>query len=154
MLSEEQRTRLRPRLVALQSTAGAMIVASTLAGTVIATIASWDELGDRLSMLPLIGAIFGILMIGSAIVFPLVFAGESTTGASEEGKIKSAVQSITVEYLVRFALVQAAFFTNLIVLMLDLHTVTLGIVGLAIITFLFLFPFQSRFIGAVEKRLI
>ena len=72
----------------------------------------------------------------------------------EEGKIKSAVQSITVEYLVRFALVQAAFFTNLLVLMLDLHTVTLGIVGLATITFLFLFPFQSRFIRAVEKRLI
>jgi len=105
MLSEEQKTRLRPRLVALQSTAGAMFVASTLAGTVIATLASWDELGDRLSMLPLIGAIFGMLMIGSAIVFPLVFAGE-------------------------------------------------GIVGLATITFLFLFPFQSRFIRAVEKRLI
>ena len=154
MLSEEQKTRLRPRLVALQSTAGAMFVASTLAGTVIATLASWDELGDRLSMLPLIGAIFGMLMIGSAIVFPLVFAGESATGDSEEGKIKSAVQSITVEYLVRFALVQAAFFTNLLVLMLDLHTLTLGIVGLATITFLFLFPFQSRFIRAVEKRLI
>jgi len=86
-------------------------------------------------------------------VFPLVFAGELATGDSEEEKLKSAAQAVSVEYLVRFALVEAALFTNLLVLMLDLHTVTLGIVGLAILTFLFLFPIQSRFIGSVEKRL-
>ena len=153
MLSEEQKTRLRPRIVALQSIAGIMLVASTLVAGVIATIAIWDELGDPLSMLPLIGTIFGILMIGSGIVFPLVFAGESVTGNSEEEKINSAVQAITVEFLVRFALIQAALFTNLMVLMLDLHVVTLGIIGLATVVFLFLFPFQSKFIGSVEKRL-
>ncbi|MGY8748392.1 MAG: hypothetical protein ACKVHR_10095 [Pirellulales bacterium] len=153
MLSEEQKTRLRPRVISLQSTAGAMIVASALAASVIAAIANWDELGDRLSMLPLIGAIFGLMMIGSGITFPLVFAGEFATGDSEEERVKSAVQSVSVEYLIRFALVQAALFTNLLVLMLDLHTVTLGIVGFAMATLLFLFPFQSRFVGSVEKRL-
>ena len=153
MLSEEQKTRLRPRVISLQSTAGAMIVASALAASVIAAIANWDELGDRLSMLPLIGAIFGLMMIGSGITFPLVFAGEFATGDSEEERVKSAVQSVSVEYLIRFALVQAALFTNLLVLMLDLHTVTLGIVGFEMATLLFLFPFQSRFVGSVEKRL-
>ena len=153
MLSEEQRTKLRPRVASLQSIAGAMLAGAILAAVVIGTIADWDELGDPLSMLPLIGAVFGMLMVGSGIVFPLVFAGELATGDSEEEKLKSAAQAVSVEYLVRFALVEAALFTNLLVLMLDLHTVTLGIVGLAILTFLFLFPIQSRFIGSVEKRL-
>ena len=121
MLSEEQTTRLRPQIISLQSIAGAMIVASTLAASVIAMIANWDEIGDPLSMLPLIGAVFGLLMIGSGIVFPLVFAGEFATGESEEKQIKSAVHSVSVEYLVRFSLVEAALFTNLLVLMLDLH---------------------------------
>ncbi|MDA7861532.1 hypothetical protein N9093_01560 [bacterium] len=153
MLSEEQTTRLRPQIISLQSIAGAMIVASTLAASVIAMIANWDEIGDPLSMLPLIGAVFGLLMIGSGIVFPLVFAGEFATGESEEKQIKSAVHSVSVEYLVRFSLVEAALFTNLLVLMLDLHTVTLGIVGFAMVTFLFLFPFQSKFVSSVEKRI-
>ena len=56
MLSEEQRTKLRPRVASLQSIAGAMLAASILAAVVIGTIADWDELGDPLSMLPLIGA--------------------------------------------------------------------------------------------------
>ena len=153
MLSEEQTTRLRPQIISLQSIAGAMIVASTLAASVIAMIANWDEIGDPLSMLPLIGAVFGLLMIGSGIVFPLVFAGEFAAGESEEKQIKSAVHSVSVEYLVRFSLVEAALFTNLLVLMLDLHTVTLGIVGFAMVTFLFLFPFQSKFVRSAEKRI-
>ena len=62
-----------------------------------------------------------MLMVGSGIVFPLVFAGELATGDSEEEKLKSAAQAVTVEYLVRFALVEAALFTNLVVLMLDLQ---------------------------------
>ena len=153
MLSEEQTTRLQPNVVSLQAIAGAMIVASILAASVIAMISEWDELGDPLSMLPLIGAVFGLLMIGGGIVFPLVFVGEFAIGDSEEEKIKSAAHAVTLEYLVRFSLVEAALFTNLLVLMLDLHSVTLGIVGLAIVTFLFLFPFQSNFVSSVEQRL-
>ena len=90
MLSEEQTTRLQPNVVSLQAIAGAMIVASILAASVIAMISEWDELGDPLSMLPLIGAVFGLLMIGGGIVFPLVFVGEFAIGDSEEEKIKSA----------------------------------------------------------------
>ncbi len=157
MLTPEQITAIQPKLVVIQLIAAALITGVLVFAGVICAVADWGGLNDRLKMLSLIGAVSGVFMFVLSVVAPKVFASgqaESGPAASDQPDvIKTHLNSLLTETLIRFALIEAAIFLNSMVFMIESHRVSLVVVGIGILVMLFCFPRRSNMIAVIEDRL-
>lgn len=157
MLTPEQTTALRPKLFSIQLVAGALIAGAILFAAVIAAITDWNNFNDRFKLLSLIGTVSGILVLGLSLIVPKVFAsGDSDTlkpASNAQSAINDMIGSLTVETLIRFALIESAIMLNLMVVMIEPHRASLVIVGIGVLMMLIWFPRQSKMIATIEDRL-
>jgi hypothetical protein len=157
MLTPEQITDIRPKLVVIQIIATALIIGVIVFAAVIFAIVDWGNLNARLKMLSLIGTVTGIFMFGLSIVAPKVFASGNDVAppadSDQSDAIKSILDSLMAENVIRFALIEAAIFLNLMVFMIEPHRAALVVVGIGILLMLICFPRQSRMITTIENRL-
>lgn len=157
MLTPEQTNNVRPKLVSIQIIAAAMIVGALVFTAVICTLVDWANLNKHLKMLSLIGTVSGILMLGLSFVAPRVFASgyevSLPTDSDQSTAIKAILDTLVAENLIRFALIEAALFLNLMVFMIEPHRAGLVIVGIGVSLMLIYFPRQSKMISVIADRL-
>ena len=157
MLTPEQIADIRPKLVLIQTIAAALIIGVVVFAAVIFAIVDWGNLNDRLKMLSLIGAVTGIFMFGLSIVAPKIFASGRDAAppadSDQSNAIKPILESLMAENLIRFALIEAAIFLNLMVFMIESHRAALVVVGIGILLMLICFPRQSKMITTIEDRM-
>ena len=154
MLTPEQIKNIRPKLVAIQFIAAALIVGVVVFAGVMSAIVDWDNINDRFKMLSLIATASGIFMFTLSIVAPKVFAsGNEVVDSDPSTAILAIINTLMVENLIRFALIEAAVFLNLMVFMIEPHRGSLIVVGVGILLMLICFPRQSKMIAVIEDRL-
>lgn len=158
MLNDDQMTILRPRMLSTQIVAGALLVGVLILTGIIFLIVDSERLGNPLKMLTLIASVTAAAMFGLSVVAPGMFA--SGTPASVENDesdrqaaIKTAANAIFVETLIRFFLIEAAIFLNLMVFFIEPHYASLVVVGIGVLLMLIFFPRQSKMAAAVEDQL-
>lgn len=158
MLTPEQINAIRPKLFTIQLVAATLFVSVVLFAVVISMITDWENLNDRFKMLSLIGTASGTLVLGLSMIVPRVFAsGEPETHLPKsddpQQSISSILTSLTVETLIRFALIEAAIFLNLVVMMIEPQRASLVIVGIGVLMMLIWFPRKSKMIAVIDDRL-
>lgn len=153
MLSPEQVRSLRAKLISIQIISGALIAGVLVFVAITCLITDWEELSDQLKMLTLIGAMTGVVMFALSIVAPGMFAGGPAHSEKDETKaLQVIVNSLMTENLIRFVLIEAAIFLNLMVFFIEPHRATLIVVAIGILLMLVCFPRQSKLISKIESR--
>ena len=157
MLTPDQIDNIRPKLISIQIISAVLIVGALVFTAMICAIVDWDNLNERLKMLSMIGAVSGILMLGMSFVVPKVFSsgegGLRSDNSDQSEVVKTTLHSLMVENLIRYALIEAALFLNLMVFLIEPHRAALLIVGIGVLTMLICFPRQSKMIAEIENRL-
>jgi hypothetical protein len=145
-------------MLSTQIVAGALLVGVLILTGIIFLIVDSERLGNPLKMLTLIASVTAAAMFGLSVVAPGMFA--SGTPASVENDesdrqaaIKTAANAIFVETLIRFFLIEAAIFLNLMVFFIEPHYASLVVVGIGVLLMLIFFPRQSKMAAAVEDQL-
>ncbi len=158
MLNDDQMTILRPRMLSTQIVAGALLVGVLILTGIIFLIVDSERLGNPLKMLTLIASVTAAAMFGLSVVAPGMFASGTpasveTDESDRQAAIKTAANAIFVETLIRFFLIEAAIFLNLMVFFIEPHYASLVVVGIGVLLMLIFFPRQSKMAAAVEDQL-
>lgn len=157
MLTQEQIADIRPKLVSIQIIAAALMIGSVIFTGVICAIADWDNLNEPLKMLSLIGTVSGVFMFGLSLVAPKFFSSGNDNAHSVDSDqsvtIKTVLDSMMTENLIRFVLIEAAIFLNLMLFLIENHRAALVVAGVGLMLMLICFPRQSKMIHVMEERL-
>ena len=158
MLSDDQKAILRPRMLSTQIVAGALLLGVLVLSGIIFLMVDSERLGNPLRMLTLIASVTAAAMFGLSVVAPGMFASgtpaaNDNDGSGNEAAIKTAANAIFVETLIRFFLIEAAIFLNLMVFFIEPHYASLVVSGIGVLLMLVFFPRQSKMAAAVEDQI-
>jgi hypothetical protein len=145
-------------MLSTQIVAGALLVGVLILTGIIFLIVDSERLGNPLKMLTLIASVTAAAMFGLSVVAPGMFASGTpasveTDESDRQAAIKTAANAIFVETLIRFFLIEAAIFLNLMVFFIEPHYASLVVVGIGVLLMLIFFPRQSKMAAAVEDQL-
>ncbi|MFK7767864.1 MAG: hypothetical protein AB8B55_11635 [Mariniblastus sp.] len=163
MLSQELQQHVAPRIRVMQAIVAAIIMGAIMFCVCIGFIANWENYGEPMRLLTLIGGFAGVCIYILSFVLPFMFSKVPTSneveakggdpGKQSETIINLILNMVTAEIVVRAALIDGAIFLNLVVFLLDPHIVSLVIAGIGILLLLFLLPRSSKIVSVVEDRL-
>ena len=152
MLSEDQQSQIRARVRQFQLAAiGMMIFVLVLLPLVLFTV-DLKHIYGQAKLLTMIAAVGAIGMLAMATVVPKIFGGPTPNRPNDEA-VRSMAYSLSLESLIRFALLEGAVFLNLIVFMLEPHIVSLTVAGIGFLLMLFFFPSSKRISSTIDRRL-
>lgn len=158
MLTPDQiEKHVRPKLAIMQLISAAMLVGVLAFLGVICTIVDWTNLNQQFKMLSLIGTVTGILILCLSIAAPRVLTPTQGVVRSTDSEpvemINGILNSLISANLIRFVLIEAALFLNLMVFMIEPHRSALIIVGVGILLMLICFPRKSNWMATLENRI-
>lgn len=152
MLSDEQLSQIRPRIRKVQLAAAGMMMFVLVLLPVVCFATDWKSVFGPAKMLTLIAAIGALGMFAMAGVISKIF-GIRPPKQGDENVIPKLVNSLSIESLIRIALVEGAVFLNLLVFMIEPHIVSLVAAGIGFLLMLWFFPRQGSISKAVSKWL-
>jgi hypothetical protein len=157
MLSSEQVQQVRPRLLSIQIVSAALILSVSVFAVATSMIVDWENLNDRIKMLDLFASATGVLIFVLSIFAPGMFSSDITAASHSTSDQSSAVMAIAnmilTENLIRFTLLEAAIFLNLMVFIIEPHIALLVVAGIGLLLMLVFFPRQSKMISHIENRI-
>lgn len=161
MLTPEQTSKVSQKLMTLRIIGFAMVMGCVMfAGIILMALVNFEELmaNENLNLLTLIAAGTGVLLMLMSFVIPVLFGNEvKIKDVNDEAEVDRAVGKITdgliTEKVIRKALLEAAVFINLTVLILDAHKVSIIVAVIGLVLLLFTIPFGGSFFSKVEQRL-
>lgn len=153
MLSEEQNSRIAPRLRYARIATMAMIFVVAILVPVMCQIANWQFLTDSPKMLTLIAAFASLMMFSMSFAIPRVFTGPPDRGLDEDAAFDAALGNFTAETFIQLALLEGAALMNLVVFSVEYHVASLVLVGIAVLLMLLCFPRSSRASSAINRKL-
>jgi hypothetical protein len=143
----------------IQVVAGALLLGVLiLSGVIFVALVDLNDLNPAVKMLTLIGAVAGVSLYCVSLVLPKLFsAAVNKSGSDSEtvqrNAVTSIMRSLTTENIARLALIEGGVFLNAVVMILEPHKVTIGILIAGIVLMLLLFPRRGKLISTLEDRL-
>lgn len=161
MLTEQQRSEVRPRLFALQIIAISMIFGAIVFAGMVASMADWSLIYEPIKMLNTIGigtavVMFIIAFLAPSMIPPVpVNVGKAPVDpdpAQDAKAIKGIIASLSTETVIRFAILEGAIFLNVMVFMLEPRVATIVVIGIAVFLMLASMPFPFRSMTKLNHR--
>ncbi|MEL7497897.1 MAG: hypothetical protein AAFN77_09825 [Planctomycetota bacterium] len=163
MLNEQQWSKVSTRLTVIQIVALAMIMGSVFFAGLIASMADWSFIGEPIKMLNVIGAGTALLIYGISFAAPMIFpsipkeipklGGDEPSDQLKDKAVAGILALISIETVIKYALIQGGIFLNAMVFMLEPRWVTLIIVALGGLLMLLRFPLKFRLRGNIDQRI-
>jgi len=153
MLSDEQNSRIAPKLHYARIAAAAMICIIAVLIPVMCQIANWRFLTETPKMLTLIAAFASLMMFTMSIAIPFVFSGNPATKLSGNAAVDSALGMFMTETFIQLALITGAALMNLVVFSVEFHVASLLLVGIALLLMLVCFPRAAKARKAIDNKL-
>jgi len=152
MLSDEQNSRIAPKLRYVQIAAVAMLFVIGVLTPVMCQIANWRFLTHTPKMLTLTAALASLMMFSMAVLIPRIFSGKPR-GLEGNAALDAALGMFTTETLIQLALLLGAALINLVVYSVDYHVASLVLAGIAVLIMLISFPRKSKAGNAIAGKL-
>lgn len=167
MFSQEQQRVIANKSRTLQAISGAMILGAVMLAVSFSVIVNWEELGNPLKLITIMGGATGGLLILFAAAAPFLFSPSQSSGrvgfeaspqdeeavAAQNQKLHKAIGGVFTEHLIRYALLEAAITLNLMALMLEPHYASLTVVAFGLALMLLLFPRAAKFESQITARI-
>ena len=153
MLSDEQNSRIAPKLRYARIAAAAMIFIIAVLIPVMCQITNWRFSTETAKMLTLIAAFASLMMFSMAIAIPFVFSGNPASKLSGDAAVGSALGLFMTETFIQLALIQGAALMNLVVFSVEYHVVSLVMVGIALLLMLVCFPRAAKARKVIANKL-
>jgi NADH:ubiquinone oxidoreductase subunit 6 (subunit J) len=142
------------QVIAAAMTMGALFFAGTMAIMVV----DWNELGGPVKLMSTLAAASTIIFFGLAVVIPSMFPTlpAKIERSEDEGVQNRAVTEIgkllTSQTVVRFALLEACVFANVLPLMFEPRWINVIAAGVGVLLMLAFFPMTFRQLAKIEQR--
>lgn len=162
MLSDQQLTHVKRRLIAMQFVALAMFVGSLVFAFLVMSIADWSVIYEPLKLFNYMGGATALLLycisFGATILLPRLpdktpSSNEKDASLAEETKaINGILALLTTETVVRYALFQGGIFLNVMVFMLEPRWATLAVAAIGMVLMLVCFPLKFWALPKLSER--
>ena len=153
MLSDEQNSRIAPKLRYARIAAAGMIFIIAVLIPVMCQIANWRFSTETPKMLTLIAAFASLMMFTMSIAVPFIFSGNPTSKLSGDAAVDSALGLFMSETFIQLALILGAALMNLVVFSVEYHVASLVLVGIAVLLMLVFFPRSSKARKVIHNKL-
>lgn len=168
MLSQELQQYIVPKVRVGQFIAGGLLMGVIMFSGCISLIANWENYGQPLKLLTLIGAVAGFSVFILSLLLPILFSkvptklevlkkasnfDELDKDAQDKVTADLILNMLATEKIVRGALIEGAIFLNVVVFLLEPHLVSLVVVGAGFLLMLVMFPRVSRVLAKTEDRI-
>lgn len=159
MLNEQQNTVALGTIRTTQIIAAAMTLGALFfAGTMALIVVDWGEFGGPVKLMSTLAAASTIIFFGLAMIIPSLFPTlpEDIKALDDPAVQNLAVAEIgkllTSQTVVRYALLEACVFTNVLPLMFEPRWVSVIAAGLGILLMFVFFPASSRQLRKIAHR--
>lgn len=165
MLTAEQQNKIQPKLKTILIIYSALGMGMLSLGGVIAAIVDWKKLSTEADMMALMGAIAGLMTFGMSFIVPKLMSANpaeiaasltkqnGTTAVPPEQIINGLVSNYTNSRIIAGALLEGGVFLNLILLLIEPTTVSIAVVSIGFLIFVFRFPFLGRQMAQLDSDL-
>jgi hypothetical protein len=159
MLNEQQSTIANGTIGVTQILAGAMTLGALFfAGTMALVVVDWSQLGGPVKLMSTLATASTIIFLGLAIVIPSLFPTlpekikASDDPVTQNRAIAEIGKLLTSQTVVRYAILEACVFANVLPLMFEPRWVSIIGAGIGVLTMLAFFPMKSRLLAKIADR--
>lgn len=159
MLNEQQNTIAGGTIGVTQILAAAMTLGAVFfAGTMALIVVDWSQLGGPVKLMSTLATASTIIFLGLAAVIPSMFPTlpekikASDDPATQNRAIAEIGKLLTSQTVVRYALLEACVFANVLPLMFEPRWISIVGAGIGILVMLAFFPTRSRLLAKIERH--